>query len=131
LLDRIFQYFDNSLFNNSILENVDRSLYKDGKYTGALEDLTSIFDSKLNPRDFQDTIGVKSLNSYYTDYKIHKSRAAKQFLDAYNAWIILQNFDTVVDIYFSSVIAISNENINQHDFNLNKYKLRTKSANKY
>jgi hypothetical protein len=131
LLDRIFQYFDNPLFSNLIPENVNRSLYKDGIYTGALEDLTSIFDGKLDPSYFQNTTGIKSLDFYYTDYKIYESKAAKQFLDAYNAWIILQNFDTIVDIYFSSVIEISNENINQHNFNLNKYKIRTKSANKY
>lgn len=131
LLNRIFKYFDNPLFKNLIPENVNKSLYEDGTYTGTLEKLTSTFDSKLDPKHFYKITGIKSLESYYQDYKIHESEAAKQFLDAYNAWIILQNFDTVVDIYFSSVIKISNENINQHDFKSNKYRLRTKSANKY
>ena len=50
------------------------------------------------------------LEDYYKDYRdgnpaVHER--AKKFLDAYNAWIMLQDFDIIVKDLFGSIINVT------------------------
>ena len=130
LLDRIFEYFDNDPYLKEQAKTLPRTMYQGGNYTNVLSQLKAVFDGKLSPEFFAER--GKSLDEFYREYrdgnKLLHDRA-RRFLDAYNAWIILQNFDTVVQDNFGSIVSVGNSHINQHDGDLHKYEIKGRATN--
>lgn len=131
LLDRIFAYFDSDSLLKDVVKNLPRKMYdSDDVYTGIIQEMKPVIDNHLSPEAIiQNEI---SLDYIYKDYRGSdkiKQKIAKQFLDAYNAWIILQNFDTVIRDTSGSIISVGNSHINQHDHDLTKYSIKNRATN--
>ena len=84
-------------------------MYIDNKYTGIVEKIQEYYGSILGSQNFDPRI----LNKYYNDenYKV---------LDAYNSWIILNHFDTILQQIFGKAISIKPD--------LSKYSTKNKYA---
>ena len=132
LLDRVFTFFDSDRMLRDRVKDLPRTFYdKQGNYTGVVEDIKAVIDSRLAPEMFQQS-GILPLDEFYRNYRgIDKSKKdrAKLVLDAYNAWLMLQNFDTIVSDVFGSVVKVSPDNFNGHDSDLHKYKITDRATN--
>lgn len=71
-------------------------MYDGEKYTGIIEHIQELYGSILGSENFDPRI----LNKYYNegDYSI---------LDAYSSWIILNNFDTIIQSIFGKAISVN------------------------
>ena len=129
LLDRIFSYFDGDTFLKDKVKDLPRVMYSDGNYNNTIEQIKSVIDSELSPKIFEQE-GVKQLEQYYTNYRDGKNPKDKEFLDAYNAWITLQNFDTIVQDTIGTIIKVNtNSNYNKHTGDLTKYEIKGRATN--
>ena len=79
------------------------SLYtSNGKYTGAWEQFNFLYGDKVNP----DIYSTDKLNSLYVNSKSFsksKSISAKQELNAYMCYVMLQEFDTILRNNLSTI----------------------------
>jgi hypothetical protein len=133
LLDRIFEYFEENALLKGKVSGLPRKMYtKKGDYTGVIETVKSVFNSYLASEAFQNR-NVKSLEEFYKDYRDGRPdvrKNAERFLNAYNAWLMLSNFDTLVrDIIGSTVEIKDDSNYDRHTGDLTKYKIRGKATN--
>ena len=71
-------------------------MYKNGIYTGIVEILKSKYNNILGSENFD----VMSLNKDFNNKNYQR-------LDAYSSWIILNNFDTIMQQLFGKAIAIN------------------------
>ena len=110
LLDRIFSYFDGNTFLKDKVKDLPRVMYSDGSYNNTIEQIKSVIDSELSPKAFEQE-GVQQLEQYYTNYRDGKNPRDKEFLDAYNAWVTLQNFDTIVQDTIGTIIKFKTKEI--------------------
>ena len=92
------------------------SLYKNGKYTGNFENFQNIFEELLIPK------GGISGSYLYTMQQVRK-----QYVDAYNAYIALLNFDNLISDIFGKNITI---NHNDGNFTADDNKYDIKAVNK-
>lgn len=100
LLENIVNYLrtristENQLKHPEIFNNP--KLYNGENYTGIVEQIQELYGNVLGKENFDPRI----LNKYYNDgdYNI---------LDAYNSWIILNNFDTILQQIFGKAISIN------------------------
>lgn len=67
LLDRVFEYFDKDFILKDKVKDLPRTMYKDGVYTGVIEKIKEIIDSRLKPENFLGN--VKTLEDFYQDYR--------------------------------------------------------------
>lgn len=131
LLDRIFTYFEKDPMLKSMVTSLPRVMYdSEGNYTGVIEAIKGVMDAYLSPTIFKSK--TKSLDTYYKEYRdgdrsVHQK--AKRFLDAYNSWVTLQNFDTVVKDTVGTIINVSGTNFNSHLGDLYKYEIRGRATN--
>lgn len=129
LLDRIFSYFDGNTFLKDKVKDLPRVMYSDGSYNNTIEQIRSVIDSELSPKAFEQE-GVQQLEQYYTNYRDGKNPRDKEFLDAYNAWVTLQNFDTIVQDTIGTIIKVnSDSNYNKHTGDLTKYEIKGRATN--
>lgn len=129
LLDRIFSYFDGDTLLKDKVKDLPRVMYSDGNYNNTIEQIKSVIDSELSPKIFEQE-GVKQLEQYYTNYRDGKNPRDKEFLDAYNAWVTLQNFDTIVQDIIGTIIKVNTDsNYNKHTGNLTKYEIKGRATN--
>lgn len=132
LLDRVFEYLDNDPFMRDRVANLPRVMYQDGVYTEVISQIKSIVDLRLNPEAFAKG-EIKSLESHYQEYRdTHNKKeqlSAERFLNAYNAWIVLQDFDTVLSDMFGTIVQVKPGTENSFDSGLTKYSIRNKASN--
>ena len=133
LLDRIFEYFEKEPFLKPYLKDLPKTIYDEkGVYTRVLEQIKPIIDKELDPEHFTEK--VKSLETWYSEYRdqsIATKLPAERFLKAYNAWIMLQDFDTIVQDQFGAIIQIAPDSMYNNDHDLHKYTLTKKASNMY
>ena len=109
LLDRILDYLSTlSSIPSDVKEVIDDpTWYKDGTSTYAWEKIFSFAKSKLNPEIFTSSvlndIYLASISNLGTDKQIQ----AKKQLDAYNAFVMLSNFDSFLVWLFKDSININ------------------------
>ena len=71
-------------------------MYDGENYTGIVEQIQELYGSILNKENFDPRI----LNKYYNDGNY-------DILDAYSSWIILNNFDNIIQSIFGKAISIN------------------------
>ena len=94
-------------------------LYKDGKNTGILETLETLINQYLSPDIFKSdtnpndtTLGkLRSLYNKANDLSDSEHDAARMRLDAYNAIVLLKNFDRYLDVVLGDIIEIKDFDI--------------------
>lgn len=128
LLDDVFNYLKTTLSANE-LENIPTFIYDNsGIYTGVIESLKPIIQRYFS---FDEQFG-QQLEHRYKDINrenISNKNSAKQYINAYNAWVMLQNFDRVIKDNFNTIIIISPKYMNTHIMDDQKYKINTKASN--
>lgn len=82
--------------------NPNLKLYKDGKYTGALEQISNITDIYLSKGKFKDD----TLRLLYEQK--NTSENSRRALNAYNAYVLLKNFDSYLAVLLDKSIIIEN-----------------------
>ena len=115
LLDKVIDFLEGKgLFTEDISEGKDILFDKDGVYTGILQPETSPIFAAIQKVFNPDTMASGShLDQLYRDYKKGNKEAQKE-LEAYNAWVLLNNFDTVLTLQLEdSVIITKPENFNK------------------
>ena len=85
---------ENQLKHPEIFSN--GRMYDGEKYTGIVEQIQELYGSILNKENFDPRI----LNKYYNDGNY-------DVLDTYSSWIILNNFDTIIQSIFGKAISIN------------------------
>ena len=85
---------ENQLKHPEIFSN--GRMYNGEKYTGIVEQIQELYGSILNKENFDPRI----LNKYYNDGNY-------DILDTYSSWIILNNFDTIIQNIFGKAISIN------------------------
>lgn len=71
-------------------------MYNGENYTGIVEKIADLYSSILGKQNFD----TRTLNKYYKDKNYN-------ILDAYNSWIILNNFDIILQKQFGKAISIN------------------------
>ena len=85
---------ENQLKHPEIFSN--GRMYDGERYTGIVEQIQELYGSILNKENFDPRI----LNKYYNDGNY-------DVLDTYSSWIILNNFDSVIQSIFGKAISIN------------------------
>ena len=71
-------------------------MYIDNKYTGIVERIKELYGSILGSQNFDP----RMLNKYYNE-------GSYRVLDTYSSWIILNNFDTIIQQIFGKALSIN------------------------
>lgn len=132
LLDRVLAYFNSDEYLKEHLEPGITQMYdKDGNYTFAVEKLKKGINRYLDPKFIEGHVLEKHYSNYRDSINDPETRIQSQlFLDAYNAWITLQDFDTIVDETMGSIIRVtSNQHRNKHTGTLSKYEIKNRASN--
>ena len=132
LLDRVLAYFNSNIQLQEIITPGITQMYDDkGNYTFAVEKLKKDVNKYLDPKFIPGYVLEKHYSTYRDSINDPEERDnAQLFLDAYNAWITLQDFDTIVDETMGSVIRVtSNQHRNKHTGTLSKYEIKNKASN--
>lgn len=103
------------------LENM--TMYKDGEYTDAL----SMVNRLAHPFLSIEKLTPDILNNYYND-AIMGMTSAKKFLNAYNSYVILNNFDAVLRSQLGKVLDIKPNTFGKFTAD-DKYSINNSSSN--
>lgn len=115
LLRKMVQYLNTIINHKSVSENVKKALenpvlYRDNKNTGILTVLKPFIENHLSRKNFLSTNNsLDGLLSLYLQAQYDPK--AKLHLDAYNAAVILQNFDSFMDYKLGDIINIKDVGI--------------------
>ena len=134
LLDTVFKYFEKDPFLKRRLAAFDKKMYtgaRNDQYTGVIEQIKEVVDSVLDPELFvgPDSRHLDDIYSDYRDSSTSTKEESKRLLEAYNAWIMLQNFDIVVSDIMGSVIKVHEQDINGHTGDNTKFEIKSKATN--
>ena len=131
LLDTVFYYFESNPLLQSRISQFEKKMYEGDQYTGIIEQIKDVVDSVLAPELFvgKDSRHLDDIYGEYRDSQTSAKEDAKKLLEAYNAWVILQNFDTVVSDIMGSVIKVHEQDINGHTGDNTKFEIRSKATN--
>lgn len=110
LLQNVIEYLKTRVpVEEQISDIFNGKMYKDGVYTGIVERIQSLYEKILGKENF-DTM---SLNKDFNNKNYQR-------LDAYSSWIILNNFDTILQQTYGKAIAI-NPDAPKYTADTNKY----------
>lgn len=121
LKDRYQNVQSSKYDTDSILNTLNTlSMYKDGRYTGAVETVNGIADPFFSKQT------SNSLNEYYSN-ALARHIPSKKFIDAYNSYVILNNFDPLLRLTLGKVLEINPETNGKFVADSNKYSLNGKN----
>ena len=109
LYSNIYNYLKGRFINNpEKLKNLPETLYTEqGIYRGSFEKLNELFDDIFNEESFDDITLDNLFDSYESSEGFGKMFVKSQ-IDAYNSWVILKNFDTVLTNLLGNSVYINN-----------------------
>lgn len=110
LLENVLKYLRTRVpIDEQTPDIFNQKMYNDGVYTGIVEKILSRYDKILGKENFD----VMSLNKDFNNKNYQR-------LDAYSSWIILNNFDTILQQLYGKAIAI-NPDSPKYTGDTNKY----------
>lgn len=98
-------------------------MYRDGEYTDALDKVNKLAEPFLSP----SKLTSDDLNNYYSQAANHRGES-EQFINAYNSYIILNNFDGVMKSQLRKVLVIKPNTYGKFTYD-NKYSLSDHTSN--
>lgn len=109
LYSNIYNYLKGRFNNNpEKLRDLPETLYTEqGIYRGSFEKLNELFSDIFNEESFDD-ITLDNLFDSYESSEGFGKRFVKFQIDAYNSWVILKNFDTVLTNLLGNSVYINN-----------------------
>lgn len=114
LLDKVLEFMRNQKERNQ--EYINRGVFskentrlfdRNGEYLNTLDpetDLYNVITSWFNPKNIAMS---NSLDTKYTLFKIENDPEAREYIDAYTAWILLTNFDTTLTLTLGDSVLIT------------------------
>lgn len=114
LLDKVLEFMRNQKERNQ--EYINRGVFskentrlfdRNGEYLNTLgpeTDLYNVITSWFNPKNIAMS---NSLDTKYTLFKIENDPEAREYIDAYTAWILLTNFDTTLTLTLGDSVLIT------------------------
>ena len=97
------EYIDREVFSEKNTRLFDRN----GEYLNTLDPETELYNvitSWFNPKNIAMS---NSLDTKYTLFKIENDPEAREYIDAYTAWILLTNFDTTLTLTLGDSVLIT------------------------
>lgn len=89
---------------NILKELDDLTMYKDGVYTSAINRINELSQPFLNPTRLTADV----LNNHYSNY-LAGHITSKRFIQAYNSYVVLNNFDTLLELTLGKTLEINPE----------------------
>ena len=114
LLDKVLEFMRNQKERNQ--EYINRGVFseentrlfdRNGEYLNTLDPETELYNvikSWFNPKNIAMS---NSLDTKYTLFKIENDPEAREYIDAYTAWILLTNFDTTLILTLGNSVLIT------------------------
>lgn len=114
LLDKVLEFMRNQKERNQ--GYIDREVFseentrlfdRNGEYLNTLDPETELYNvitSWFNPKNIAMS---NSLDTKYTLFKIENDPEAREYIDAYTAWILLTNFDTTLTLTLGDSVLIT------------------------
>ena len=114
LLDKVLEFMRNQKERNQ--EYINREVFseentrlfdRNGEYLNTLDQETELYNaitSWFNPKNIAMS---NSLDTKYTLFKIENDPEAREYIDAYTAWILLTNFDTTLTLTLGDSVLIT------------------------
>ena len=114
LLDKVLEFMRNQKERNQ--EYINRGVFskentrlfdRNGEYLNTLDQETELYNaitSWFNPKNIAMS---NSLDTKYTLFKIENDPEAREYIDAYTAWILLTNFDTTLTLTLGDSVLIT------------------------
>lgn len=114
LLDKVLEFMRNQkernqkYINRGVFSKENTRLFdRNGEYLNTLDpetDLYNVITSWFNPKNIAMS---NSLDTKYTLFKIENDPEAREYIDAYTAWILLTNFDTTLTLTLGDSVLIT------------------------
>ena len=114
LLDKVLEFMRNQKERNQgyidkevFSEENTRLFDRNGEYLNTLDPETELYNvitSWFNPKNIAMS---NSLDTKYTLFKIENDPEAREYIDAYTAWILLTNFDTTLTLTLGDSVLIT------------------------
>lgn len=114
LLDKVLEFMRNQKERNQ--GYIDREVFsekntrlfdRNGEYLNTLDPETELYNvitSWFNPKNIAMS---NSLDTKYILFKIENDPEAREYIDAYTAWILLTNFDTTLTLTLGDSVLIT------------------------
>lgn len=114
LLDKVLEFMRNQkernqgYINRGVFSKENTRLFdRNGEYLNTLDPETELYNvitSWFNPKNIAMS---NSLDTKYTLFKIENDPEAREYIDAYTAWILLTNFDTTLTLTLGDSVLIT------------------------
>ena len=114
LLDKVLEFMRNQkernqgYINKGVFSEENTRLFdRNGEYLNTLDPETELYNvitSWFNPKNIAMS---NSLDTKYTLFKIENDPEAREYIDAYTAWILLTNFDTTLTLTLGDSVLIT------------------------
>ena len=114
LLDKVLEFMRNQkernqgYINKGVFSKENTRLFdRNGEYLNTLDPETELYNvitSWFNPKNIAMS---NSLDTKYTLFKIENDPEAREYIDAYTAWILLTNFDTTLTLTLGDSVLIT------------------------
>ena len=114
LLDKVLEFMRNQkernqgYINKGVFSKENTRLFdRNGEYLNTLDQETELYNaitSWFNPKNIAMS---NSLDTKYTLFKIENDPEAREYIDAYTAWILLTNFDTTLTLTLGDSVLIT------------------------
>ena len=114
LLDKVLEFMRNQkernqgYINRGVFSKENTRLFdRNGEYLNTLDPETELYNvitSWFNPKNIAMS---NSLDTKYILFKIENDPEAREYIDAYTAWILLTNFDTTLTLTLGDSVLIT------------------------
>ena len=101
--ERNYEYINRGVFSKENTRLFDRN----GEYLNTLDQETELYNAITSWFNTKNIAMSNSLDTKYTLFKIENDPEAREYIDAYTAWILLTNFDTTLTLTLGDSVLIT------------------------